>query len=208
MGLSSSFTVCFLIACAALPISASARTYDFQAVERAIETLSPDTQQDWERKAAAGDAIAQNITGMAYKYGIGVPQDHVASAKWFRTAAEHGEPDAQFNLGRIYESQADGMYRRQRAAAADDAQALRWYRRSAEQGHVPAQVKLAHLLVSGGPGVSRDQVEGFKWLRIALAAGDPTAAELLRAVSASLTPHDREQGEALARAWLARHRGQ
>lgn len=207
MGLRSSLTVCFLIASAALPLSAAARTYDFQAVERSIETLSPETQHDWERKAAAGDAIAQNITGMAYKYGIGVLQNHVVSAKWFRTAAEHGEPDAQFNLGRIYESHADGQYRRKRAAPADDAEAMKWFRRSAEQGHVPAQVKLANLLVNGAPGLRRDPVEGSKWLRVALASGDPTAADLLHAVSASMTEHDRNQGEVLARTWLARPRG-
>ena len=197
-------TVGLLIAGAALALPAAACAYDFQAMERSIATLSSDTQHDWELKGRAGDAIGQNITGMAYKYGIGVPQDHLVSTKWFRMAAQQGEPDAQFNLGRIYESNADGQYRRQRAAPADDAQALMWFRRSAEQGHVPAQVKLAQLLVNGAPGVRRNPVEGSKWLRIALAAGDPTAAGLLRAVSASMKERDRHQGEALASAWLAR----
>lgn len=196
-----------LIAGVALALPSAARAYDFQAVERSIETLSPVTQHDWEIKARAGDAIGQNITGMAYKYGIGVPQDHVVSTKWFRMAAQQGEPDAQFNLGRIYESNADGQYRRQRAAPADDMQALTWFRRSAERGHVPAQVKLAQLLASGAPGVRRNPVEGSKWLHVALAAGDPTAAGLLRAASASMKERDRHQAEALARAWLARHRG-
>ncbi|EDT4416641.1 sel1 repeat family protein, partial [Salmonella enterica subsp. enterica serovar Typhimurium var. 5-] len=132
-------------------MSVGALAYDFKRMEAAIESLSPTTQSEWERKATAGEPIAQNVTGMAYKYGIGVAQDQAVSWKWFRSAAEQGEADAQFNLARIYEGHAnDTFYRRHaRPVPADDSEAVNWYRRSAEQNHTQAQVKLAQLYAKG-----------------------------------------------------------
>nr|AFU75978.1 organomercury resistance protein [Burkholderia cepacia]CAC14701.1 merG protein [Pseudomonas sp. ED23-33] len=57
--------------------------YDFSKLGAAIETLSPETVSDWEKKARAGDAMAQNIMGLAYKCGMGVKQNHAASIQWF-----------------------------------------------------------------------------------------------------------------------------
>ena len=123
--------------------------YDFSKLGAAIETLSPETVSDWEKKARAGDAMAQNIMGLAYKCGMGVKQNHAASIQWFRRAAEQGEADAQFNLGRLYGSEVDGMYKNGRAAPANDAEAFKWYRLAAEQGHTQAQVRLAQLFCKG-----------------------------------------------------------
>ncbi|MDF8688054.1 hypothetical protein OU678_25310 [Escherichia coli] len=61
-------------------MSVGALAYDFKRMEAAIESLSPTTQSEWERKATAGEPIAQNVTGMAYKYGIGVAQDQAVSS--------------------------------------------------------------------------------------------------------------------------------
>ena len=37
-----------------------------------------------------------------YVGGQGVPQDYAEAAKWFRGAADQGEPRAQTNLGAMY----------------------------------------------------------------------------------------------------------
>ena len=104
------------LACAMVVMSMSsvALAYDFRKLEQAIGTLTPRTAKNWQAKANRGDPMAQNVTGMAYKCGIGVAQDHSASLNWLRKAAQQGEADAQFNLARIYESRSDGMYRRTR----------------------------------------------------------------------------------------------
>ena len=131
--------------------------YDFSKLGAAIETLSPETVSDWEKKAGAGDAMAQNIMGLAYKCGMGVKQNHAASIQWFRRAAEQGEADAQFNLGRLYGSEVDGMYKNGRAAPANDAEAFKWYRLAAEQGHTQAQVRLAQLFAKGLTDIAPDR---------------------------------------------------
>ena len=47
--------------------------------------------------AEQGDADMQALLGLAYREGIGVPQDYAEAAKWYRLAAEQGNApsDAQ-----------------------------------------------------------------------------------------------------------------
>lgn len=197
---------CLTVYFAALVLSNVALAYDFRKMEAALESLTPETQRMWEQKALAGDALAQNVTGMAYKYGrFGVPQDHAASIKWFRMAAEQGEADAQFNLARIY-GKAEGIYRRARAAPQNDAEAFKWYRLSAEQGHTLAQVKLAEMYAEGGSNIPRDLVQAYKWISIAAASGNPTAAKLLTTYAAEMTDQQVKKAESLAQEWRNRHR--
>jgi TPR repeat protein len=33
-----------------------------------------------------------------------VPEDHAEAARWYRRAADQGNPDAEFNLGSLYDS--------------------------------------------------------------------------------------------------------
>lgn len=190
-----------------LGLSTPALAYDFAKLEAAIETLAPDTVRGWEQKARRGDAFAQNVVGMAYKCGLGVKQNHAASIKWFRMAAERGEADAQFNLARAYGSEVDGGYKTARAAPANDAEALKWYQRSAEQGHIQAQVKLAGLYANGGQKVPRDQVQAYKWLSLAAASGEVSAEKLLPVYVAQMKPQEVKEAESLAQEWKGRRPG-
>ena len=52
----------------------------------------------------AGVAFAQLNVGIMYYSGQGVPQDYGEAAKWYRLAAEQGNPTAQSNLGSMYYS--------------------------------------------------------------------------------------------------------
>jgi len=72
-----------------------------------------------------------------YENGQGVSRDHVAAVKWYRKAAEHGNAQGQFNLGRMYE--------RGRGVGKNVAEAVKWYRKAAEQGNLGAKESLARL---------------------------------------------------------------
>ena len=195
-----------LVGVAALGMSNVVLAYDFAKLETAIETLAPETVRDWEQKARAGDALAQNVTGIAYKCGIGVKQDHAASVKWLRMAAEQGEADAQFNLARLYGSEVDGVYKKARAVPANDVEALKWYQRSAEQGHTQAQVKLAQLYAKGKNKVPRDHIQAYKWLSVAASSGEQTAEKLLTTYAARMKPEQVREAESLAQEWKNRRR--
>jgi TPR repeat protein len=152
--------------------------FDEQKIQTAFESLSADNIGVWKKKAQTGDPLAQNLMGLAHKYGTFVRQDHGLSVEWFRKAAEQGFADAQFNLGRIY-GPADGLYRKGRAAPEDYAQAVKWLRRAAEQGYAPAQTKVAELYASGGHGLERDYVQAYVWMSLAAEKGNEPALKQL-----------------------------
>ena len=70
-------------------------------------------------------------------HGYGVPQNFAAAAKWFEKAANQGDREAQFFLGKMYWG-GEGIRR-------NDEQATKWFRRAAAQGDVQAQQALAIL---------------------------------------------------------------
>ena len=55
--------------------------------------------------------------------------------RWFREAAEQGNPQAQYDLG--------VMFQLGRGVAQDSAAAVRWYLEAAEHGYPEAQFNLA-----------------------------------------------------------------
>ena len=53
--------------------------------------------------AEQGNAAAQNVLGVMYEIGRGVPQDDMEAVKWYRLSAEQGRASAQYNLGVMYD---------------------------------------------------------------------------------------------------------
>jgi len=76
-------------------------------------------------------------------------------------SAVKGDADAQFELGKNYETGRIGLPK-------DLTQAQRWYRAAADQGDPYAEASLA-ILYNFGKGVPRDPVEAYMWYEIALA---------------------------------------
>ncbi|MGB8313785.1 MAG: tetratricopeptide repeat protein, partial [Aestuariivirga sp.] len=69
--------------------------------------------------AEQGDAKAQNLIGLIYADGKGVPQDFAEAVKWYRKAADQGYAGAQNNLGL--------MYLKGRGVPQDYVQAYVWF---------------------------------------------------------------------------------
>ena len=152
----------------------------------------------WFRFAAEeGDAYGQYILGELYdKAGLGLPQNHVLSAKWYRLAVEQGNASGQNNLGFAYEmgqgvqrdyveavkwyrlaveqdhafaqNNLGYMYEHGQGVGQDHVEALKLYRRSAEQNNPYGQRSLGHMYESG-LGVKRDDVQAYKWFSLAFA---------------------------------------
>ena len=74
------------------------------------------------------------------------------------SCAEDGDPQAQNNLGILYEH-GEGV-------PEDDVQAAHWYRLAAEQGLALAQSNLG-LMYDKGEGVPKDAAEAVRWFRLA-----------------------------------------
>jgi hypothetical protein len=56
----------------------------------------------WYPLADENDPKAQAAIAFLYLKGLGVRQDDVRAADWYRRAAQRGRPEAQFFLGTLY----------------------------------------------------------------------------------------------------------
>jgi TPR repeat protein len=81
--------------------------------------------------------LAQFNLGAYYAQGTGVPQDAAEAAKWYRKAAEQGDPDAQFELGVCYKN-GPGVRK-------SKSQAVKWLQLAASQGHGEARDLLREI---------------------------------------------------------------
>ncbi|MDB6061771.1 MAG: hypothetical protein JWM78_1874 [Verrucomicrobiaceae bacterium] len=84
----------------------------------------------------------QRAFGDLYLFGQEcVSVDKGKAAKWYRRAAENGDMEAQFTVGRLY---ANGEGVKQ-----DSGEALTWYRRAAKQGSLTAKSAIDRLHEAG-----------------------------------------------------------
>lgn len=182
----------------------TALAYDSAKLEAALDSLSAASFPAWERRARAGDPVAQNVVGMAYKYGEVIAQNHSLSLRWFLKAARQGDADAQFNLGRVYGKATGAVYGKQRAAPRDDVAATHWYQSAAEQDHGPAQRNLADMYAQGSPTVPRDRARAVFWLKRAAAAGDLAASGLAEKLKNELTTLEKQGLQTMETQWSQR----
>lgn len=124
------------------------------------------------------------------------PQDQEATnlAALVR-AAEQGDANAQFNLGLMYDRRQD--------VAADYAEAERWVRMAAEQGLPYAQNYLGTMRLSSR-GHPQDYVQAYMWFSLAASSGNKASLKNRMAIEARMSPLQIEQGQKLAREWLAK----
>ncbi len=86
--------------------------------------------------------------------------------KEFRTAAEKGESDSQYNLALMYE--------RGIGVGKDEKEVLVWYRKSADLGNSNAQFNLG-VMYENGHGCEVDFAQSHLWYPKAAVQGDPLA---------------------------------
>ena len=80
---------------------------------------------DWRLLAENGDADANLFLAYLYRRGIELGRDDKLAAEHFRAAAGAGSPEAQYQLGLMYEL---GI-----GVAVDPGEASRWYGLSSGQ---------------------------------------------------------------------------
>jgi TPR repeat protein len=107
---------------------------------------------DWYTRAAShGHVRAKvNLAALLLNNDSRSRDDEALAAQLLQDAANEGLPEAQFNLGKCYES-GNGV-------AEDLAAAIGWYEKAAGQGFYLAQYRLASLLASTG-----DLVTALVW---------------------------------------------
>ena len=142
-----------------------------------------------------------------------------------KALAEHGNIEAQFNMGVMY---ADGegvpendseavkwyrkaadqgyaraqfnlgvMYANGEGVPENDSEAVKWYRKAAEQGIARAQSKLG-FMYGTGKGVPENSIRAYVWFSMAKTQGDTGAASNIDILKPQMTPQQIADGQALA----------
>jgi uncharacterized protein len=150
--------------------------------------------------------VANAFVALGHYYLDGIPKttikaDPVRAREMFAYAASYfGDPDAQYNLGRLY---LDGV-----GCPQDPKQAARWLWLSAHKGQNQAQALLGTMLFSG-EYVPRQAARGLMWLTLAKDAATPDQAWVTRQYdSAFKQATDDERALALVylQRWMANRR--
>jgi TPR repeat protein len=89
-------------------------------------------------------------------------------------AAAKGHPDAEYNLGVMYDNRVDDHGNavdptddNGNPIASDRAEAMKWLLRASEHGHPRAQMRLAELYAAG-PATDRNYGRSCQWFIVAM----------------------------------------
>ena len=144
---------------------------------------------------ALGSYYLNGIKDTAVKPNVDKARDIFTYA-----ASYFGDPDAQYNLGRLY---------LESAAERDPKQAARWLGLAAKKGHSGAQALLGQLLFVGDDDVPRSAVQGLMWLTVARQAAQGRGEEWIREAQEQAfsvaSEQERRKAVTLARNWIAKN---
>jgi TPR repeat protein len=180
--------------------------------------------ENYCRAALQGYSPAETNLGALYRRGDGVPRDPAISFHWYQLAAQHGNRVAQQNLGAFYylgyttpvdyveaanwfrasaiQGFAEGQnslaycYLKGIGVSRDDEQAAHWARLAAEQGHPRSEALLAYLYEQG-KGLPLDYVAAYAWYSRAVATGDNSDLDRLKALSSVMTRKQLDEANSL-----------
>lgn len=177
---------------------------DFDSALRAYEAGDYQTALgEFRGLAGAGDPDAQTVLALMYLEGQAVDMNMAEAIRWYASAAEQGQMDAQYALALIAMDGAGGaardeetaglwmleaarrghvfaqfdlgnMYAQGDGVAQSDANAATWFEAAAAQGHRDAQYNLGVLYLAGR-GVDQDAVTALRWFAEAAEQGHPDA---------------------------------
>ncbi|MCZ6454119.1 MAG: tetratricopeptide repeat protein, partial [Alphaproteobacteria bacterium] len=141
--------------------------------------------------------------GVLTTTGAAVASEHLGRStygqalQWYFDAAQSGDAQAQFLLGRKYETGTD--------VVRDFAEAATWYEKAARRGHIEAQFKFASLLEQGR-GVPADPIGAAQWYERAAQQGYAPAQYNLAVLMLNAASTDAQRIDGLV--WLLKARDQ
>ncbi len=135
----------------------------FMTIIAAYDDAEPSPR---ERAIVASAYVAVGAYALNGIENNQLPRDPDRALRMFTVAAtEFRDPNAQYNLGRMY-LDGDGPQK-------DPRRGAQWLRLAADKNHMQAQALLGQLYFNGAPGVAPQRAEGLMYLTMAReSAGD------------------------------------
>jgi TPR repeat protein len=178
---------------------------DLKAFEYFRRIASSHAEDNPDTPQARFVANAFVALGQYYLDGIGktrLKRDPERAREMFAYAASYfRDPDAQYNLARLY---LDGT-----GAPHDPRQAARWFGLSAQKGQCSAQAMLGAMLFAGDH-VPRQAARGLMWLTLAkdnaTTSDQPWIAKLYDSAFQQATEDERALAGVYLKSWLETRR--
>ncbi len=124
------------------------------------------------------DDRLQYRIGWMLLHGVGTEQDEAAALSWLEKAAEHGNPFAKYQLGKLLLTGAGGVPK-------DAERAVELLTECAEAGNQFAQYTLGKAYLLGGD-IPQDQEQAVHWLGLSAEQGNQYAKYYLDRVYSSI----------------------
>jgi uncharacterized protein len=135
----------------------------YQYFDQLIQSYNEDEPDRRDISAVSNAFVAVGIYCLNGIPNTEVKPDPERALEMFQYAATNfGDPDAQYNLARMYLDGGAGLPK----SDLSNLRAARWLALAAEKHHRPAQALLGDLLFDG-VGVPRQRARGLMWLTIA-----------------------------------------
>jgi uncharacterized protein len=132
----------------------------YQYFDQIIHNYNEDDSERRDIGAVSNAVVAIGIYSLNGIPNSPVQPDPQRAFEMFQYAATHfSDPDAQYNLARMY---LEGV-----GVQKNGKRAAQWLSLAAEKHHHPAQAMLGNLLFLGADGVPRQRPRGLMWLTIA-----------------------------------------
>ena len=152
--------------------------------------------EDLQQMALNGYAEAQHALATMYAGGLGVEQNHIEAARWYRQAAFRGDADSQAELAYAYYLG--------RGLGLDLHEAAEWAKIAAKSDNAKAQYLLGVMHLTGR-GANMDSVDAYSWISLAADQGYPHAVETRDELERRLTSDELFNGRLLAEKRNKRH---
>jgi TPR repeat protein len=159
------------------------------------ESRNPQTRQELQRQAEAGDAAAQ--FALARLCIESTPPNYEEGMEWMRRAAEQGNDEIQ----QLYASNLLAF----RGPSAGP-EVAKWFSRSAEQGNTKAQFRLG-LMLYEGKLVPRDEVAACQWAILAAQSDSKEAKSLVKEMELFVSQTQLAEGRKRAAEFKPRRAG-
>jgi hypothetical protein len=118
------------------------RVVAFCAIALASASAQNQNLAVTRHKAEAGDPIAQFDLARAYIAGEGIAKDSAQGLRWLRKSADQNYFGAEYALGIMYQTGAEGLPK-------DGHEAAKWYVKAARQQNKASQDRLLDMVAKG-----------------------------------------------------------
>jgi hypothetical protein len=136
------------------------KAYDY--FSQIVANYDEDNPNPREASVVSSAFVAVGVYSLTGIANTKVVAEPMRALEMFQYAATNfGDPNAQYNLARMYLDGVSGFIDK------DVRQAARWLHLAAEKGHAESQALLGQILFTGLGGLPRQRGLGLMWLTLA-----------------------------------------